>query len=96
MPANIGDPKNVSALVQEINEAHTQNNPSDLVKAARQLIRSFEDPEDEVWRFVLGGWASFGAMVSVLRMGLLSVWEGKKTSKELAAQCQADSKLIGQ
>lgn len=92
-------PDHISPLINVVNQAHASQDPHALRKATRNLVSSLEDQEDTIWKFVLQPCA-LAALISVFRMGLMTVWEGTKPLKDLAEQtkaagaAQADTRLI--
>jgi hypothetical protein len=105
-------PQEIATLVEQVNAAAlAYSSPSEdasltfqstatsrhgLLAAARALVASLEDPEEEAWRFLLQPNAH-ACLISAWQCGILSLWPKEAmTAKELAAQANADEKLVGE
>jgi hypothetical protein len=98
----------ISALVQEVNAAaqaysSSSSNTSStstsrhfLLAAARVLVSSLEDSEEEAWRFLLQPCAH-ACLTSAWQCGILDLWtKDVMTAKELAEKTTADERLVGE
>lgn len=102
----------VQSLITEVNRAAdayaaTSSRPCEprvstatprhaLLKAAKKLVNAIEDPEEEVWRFVLQPTAHACA-IAAWNCNLLAPWPKERmTAKELAEHVKADQVLVGE
>jgi hypothetical protein len=66
-----------------------------LFLAAKALVASLEDPEEEAWRFIMHNNAD-ACLGAAGQCGILKPWAKElMSSKELASMTNADQKLIG-
>jgi len=67
-----------------------------LLTAAKALVLSLSDPEEEVWKFILQPNAH-ACLITAWECGILRVWEKERMSaRELAVLGGADEKLVGE
>ena len=66
-----------------------------LLAAAKALVASLEDPDEEAWRFVLQPNAH-ACLIAAWQCGILDEWpKSLMSSTELAVKANADEKLVG-
>jgi hypothetical protein len=102
----------ISTLVEQVNAAvqaysspildasltfqSTATSRHSLLAAAKSLVTSLEDPEEEAWRFLLQPCAH-ACLTSAWQCGILNQWpKDVMTAKELAEKANADEKLVGE
>jgi hypothetical protein len=67
-----------------------------LLAAAKALVASLEDHEEEAWRFLLQPCAH-ACLTSAWQCGILNQWpKAVMTAKELAVMANADKTLVGE
>jgi hypothetical protein len=101
----------ISTLVEQVNAAaqaysspisdssltfqSTATSRHSLLAAAKALVTSLEDPEEEAWRFLLQPCAH-ACLISAWQCGILDQWpKDVMTAKELAINVNADERLVG-
>ena len=101
----------ISTLVEQVNAAaqaysspisdasltfqSTATSRHPLLAAAKALVTSLEDPEEEAWRFLLQPCAH-ACLISAWQCGILDQWpKDVMTAKELAVKANADERLVG-
>jgi hypothetical protein len=104
-------PHEITTLVEQVNAAaaaysspgedasltfqSTATSRHSLLAAAKELVVSLEDPEEEAWRFLLQPCAH-ACLTSAWQCGVLDQWpKDVMTAKELAVKANADERLVG-
>lgn len=103
-------PEHIKTLLADINRAAESYTPSaasaeywstsssrhQLLAAARKLVAALEDPEEEVWRFVLQPGAHACA-IAAWQCRLLGPWPKERmTVAELAEHANVDAILVSE
>jgi hypothetical protein len=107
---NMALPDEIRTLLSEVNASAEAYSPSrafaayqssstprhKLLDAARKLVAALEDPEEEVWRFILQPSAHF-CLTSAWQCDIIVPWQKERMgSKELASMSKADQTLVGE
>jgi hypothetical protein len=88
----------IKSLVEDINKAASASETdgsSQLLTAARELVRALEHDEDDIWKFVFAP-AAHGCGLLAWQTGLLGPWPKETmTSGELSEKFGIDKILLG-